>query len=849
MSGHTPKRNAQRWSRAFATILITLGLCATPITADAAELDQPEIQGTAATPYQSALSAAIAERQAAGLPVPESVVFEVQQTDDLQRVPGTRSTAGVADVSIVATTTVEFAGPRQAGYDAWPRLVVEDGLPEAFAGTLLAGDYTEQYRTELAAELPGIWETYEFGQEPRTYITTETLNVRYPPAAESGTSSATEATTAEDILLGFTYAGPHIDYAIESRLEICLFGLCGEVYEFKAGFELDWALGLRLPAHATFSGPGALAQGMDYSYESALTPLDWSADQYAAAGVEPEDGNEFALRLYFFAGLKAEIFGGNICPGCYAELDFDESESFATPFGSDAEFPIPSALIPIYEIDLAVLYFGLGLEIDPHLTSTKITADWAAVPGSDCSGSGSLTYSAPDAAVGLGPVIACNLGPSDVAQVQLDNFRYYFNEFVINLLAYLDFEVFGYDAWHPTINIASIDLSSITGDLSLGGHVQCDALFNCFPTGPDNTLLLAAPVTDETPPVTSIALDGTAGTNGWYRSEVMVTLDADDAPAGCGSGVARTEYSHDGVYWTTYVAPFVLVDEGTHTVYYRSVDHEGNVEVTREATIRIDRTPPVISGAPTTDANEYGWYNDDVVVHFGAVDAVSGVAWVTPDQTLAGEGADQSVAGTAVDVAGNEASIVVGGINIDKTDPSVTIISPTAAVYDNRSSLTIDWTVTDGLSGVALEAGTLDETPVTDGQLVDLLLLAAGPHTVTATGADRSDNEATATVSFEVHVTPDGLLASLDAMCADGWIDQQMCNSLRAKVTASLAALDRGNTRAAKNALRAFIHELEAQVGKHVTEQAYDVLTVNAQYVLDELPPAGRRFAFDQAIR
>ncbi len=37
-------------------------------------------------------------------------------------------------------------------------------------------------------------------------------------------------------------------------------------------------------------------------------------------------------------------------------------------------------------------------------------------------------------------------------------------------------------------------------------------------------------------------------------------------------------------------------------------------------------TPPVITGAPTTPANGYGWYKTNVVVHFEASDPVSGVA-------------------------------------------------------------------------------------------------------------------------------------------------------------------------------------------------------------------------------
>jgi hypothetical protein len=158
-----------------------------------------------------------------------------------------RGLATAPTVTVTATTTIEFDNPQQAGYDEWPALVVENNLPEEFSGEVLAGDYTETYREKIAEQLPGIWETYEFGQEPRTYTTTETIDITYPAEVLPGPSlEAASATTSDDVLMGFTYSGPHIDYTIGDRLEICLFGLCGEVYEFKAGFELDWAMGLRL---------------------------------------------------------------------------------------------------------------------------------------------------------------------------------------------------------------------------------------------------------------------------------------------------------------------------------------------------------------------------------------------------------------------------------------------------------------------------------------------------------------------------------------------------------------------------------------------------------------------------
>ena len=84
----------------------------------------------------------------------------------------------------------------------------------------------------------------------------------------------------------------------------------------------------------------------------------------------------------------------------------------------------------------------------------------------------------------------------------------------------------------------------------------------------------------------------------------------------------------------------------------------------------LDKTKPTITGSRTPAANGFGWNNTDVTVHFDAKDTLSGIASVTADKTF-GEGTNQSLEGTAVDAAGNSASTTVGGINVDKTAPTL----------------------------------------------------------------------------------------------------------------------------------------------------------------------------------
>lgn len=812
----------------------------------------PPLQEEPATPFQLALKNAINERSAAGLPVPSSVTYDYQiDTDQDLEMKTADSTAPIGTVKITAKTIVYFDGPEQAGYEKWPALVVKDNRPPGAQGTVLEGDYTETYRKAMEEKfpeicvvfnhmagtcvwaLPGIWEKYEFGHEPRTHTIKETIEITYPEEnllAPGSMSVAETKSIEEQILMGFTYTGPHIDYHIEDSLEV--LGI--EIYYFWAGFELDWALGLRLPGQASLTGPDQMVQGSPYSLSSALTPLDWSATNYSNTGVAAEDGNEFVLRMNFKVGVEGHLFGTDLCPWCHVEVDIDESKSFTTPFGPGAYFPIPPANIPIYEWDLAVFYFGVGLQVQPNLGSDKVTADWQA--SGDASGSGQITFSQPGVPVTFGPVNACNLGPTNDAQIQLTEFRYWFNQFLIELSAYLEFKLFDYGVWNPTYSIAEFDLSPLTAGLYLGAHTQCTWDFNCQAVGPDNSVDLSILVVDQNPPTTSIALSGTAGNNGWYVSDVQVNLTAADNPADCGVGVEKTEYSFDGAGWNMYTAPFTISDEGTTTVYYRSNDSEDNVEPTKTQTIMIDKTPPTITGAATTLPNSYDWYDTDVVVHFTASDAVSGIDTVTPDQILSSEGANQSVTGTATDKAGNSASTTVSGINIDKTSPDIVITSPQPKAYDNTETFNVVWMATDNLSGVATENGLLDGEAVTNGQLIDLLLFTPGAHTVIVEATDKADNAASTSVTFGVVTDINGLLAATERMCDLGWINKQgICNGLEAKLNAAKAAIERGQLNAAENQLNAFINQLEAQKDKAVNQQAYEVLRACAVYLIEHL--------------
>jgi hypothetical protein len=96
---------------------------------------------------------------------------------------------------------------------------------------------------------------------------------------------------------------------------------------------------------------------------------------------------------------------------------------------------------------------------------------------------------------------------------------------------------------------------------------------------------------DTTPPITSIALNGTMGENGWYVSNINVTLNATDY----GSGVDRTKYRINYAEWKTYVDGFIIKGDGLYEISYYSIDKAENAEDIKTASFKIDQTSPYVS--------------------------------------------------------------------------------------------------------------------------------------------------------------------------------------------------------------------------------------------------------------
>jgi serine protease len=114
----------------------------------------------------------------------------------------------------------------------------------------------------------------------------------------------------------------------------------------------------------------------------------------------------------------------------------------------------------------------------------------------------------------------------------------------------------------------------------------------------------------------------------------------------------------------------------------------------------FDGDLPTITATAQPGPNPAGWNNTDVTVNFTCTDLISGIDSCTSPVTVSTDGANQLVAGTATDHAGNTATTSVA-LNIDKTAPAIQITSPADGTTTSTETVTIAGSVNDPLSGLA----------------------------------------------------------------------------------------------------------------------------------------------------
>ena len=194
-----------------------------------------------------------------------------------------------------------------------------------------------------------------------------------------------------------------------------------------------------------------------------------------------------------------------------------------------------------------------------------------------------------------------------------------------------------------------------------------------------NTTYKSVSVKTMNPPTCSIGLSGTVGNNGWYRSNVSVSMTTSGTVSA--KGLATSANSTNGSTYITHSS------DTKGITYYGYVSNEaGSGSCT--ATFKRDVTAPSISTSNTGGSN---WTNKNVTITASVSDPTSGVAktgysyssngsgaiyndWTTGTATTSATGIwsaerDNTVYITSTDNAGNTTVKSAGQVRIDKTAP------------------------------------------------------------------------------------------------------------------------------------------------------------------------------------
>jgi hypothetical protein len=241
---------------------------------------------------------------------------------------------------------------------------------------------------------------------------------------------------------------------------------------------------------------------------------------------------------------------------------------------------------------------------------------------------------------------------------------------------------------------------------------------------------------DKTPP--RITYTATAGGQPYFGNltsqTVTVIFNCTDQ-GGSGPTVPSVQqiFASDGVGLTA---------TGTCT------DLAGNLATTSFGPINVVKTPPQLKAILTSGGADYApgsWSSQGVTVSFQCTPALNiPVQNVTPDTVVSNDGANRFVTGTCSDAAGNKTQVQAGPINVDRTPPSIALISrPLANQFGwYNSDVTITWQCTDQVSGT--QQGIVSKTVSAEG----------ANQFISATCTDLAGNSASANTTVNLDKTP-----------------------------------------------------------------------------------------------
>lgn len=287
---------------------------------------------------------------------------------------------------------------------------------------------------------------------------------------------------------------------------------------------------------------------------------------------------------------------------------------------------------------------------------------------------------------------------------------------------------------------------------------------------PGGQLAISVIGTDTDLPTIQTSVSPTPNGALWNNSAATVTFVCADATSGLAS----------------CTSPLTVAAEGAgQVVTGTAVDLAGNA-ARASVTLNIDETPPVISAA-VSPAPVNGIVNAvSATVTFTCSDALSGVLTCPSPVTTTAAGL-QTISGTAVDTAGNTASI--GAQFTLQPAPPLSVvasISPQPVADWNRTPVTVSFQCSGGVPPVSCPAAQIVNTDGS-GQIVTGTAVDAAGGSAQASVTINLDQTAplvTITSPGDGSVSPSGTVA-VSGLASDGLsgLSAVSCNGTPASIT------------------------------------------------------------------
>ena len=254
---------------------------------------------------------------------------------------------------------------------------------------------------------------------------------------------------------------------------------------------------------------------------------------------------------------------------------------------------------------------------------------------------------------------------------------------------------------------------------------------------------------DMTPPTATAAASPAPNGAGWNSTNVTVTFTGADSLSGIAS----------------CTAPITLSTEGPgQTASGLCTDNAGNVSATATVSgINIDKTPPVVVPSVSPAPNGAGWNTTSPVTVTWSVTDPSPGSSVTSStgcttSTVTAETAGTTFTCTATNIAGLTTTNSVT-VKLDISPPVVAgslTPAPNAAGWNN-SNVTVAWSATDPISGIASSTGCAPATVSTETTGTVFTCTATNGAGLTTSASLTVKLDKTAPVASNVHATPSAI--------------------------------------------------------------------------------------------